>query len=715
MKKALYLSVAAVSLFAMIFAGCDGGSQVISNDYEPISAPKNLKATAQPGINVITWDVVKDAKDGYEVTRKDTVTGEVKTFAPTTPYYADKVGFTNPLVNERKYTYTVVAKSGSDLRNGEATTDVTAVIPGRDAADVVAAPVDIAFKPIVYGGQDKLEVTWTGDANLNYSVYYVYSDGTVPLVYNLYPIEGTSLKRQTIPFMGGDTTVKITVKWDEQEYYKSAEGSKTFTGTGSRLPGAYDFKVTPAATGIYTLTWTAIDGADAYDIWRAELISGSIEFTEWKEGVKFDGYEAAWPGATLGEWKSIDTASKKKDGNVYTLTDSVDDTSKRYIYGIVAKNTESEAKSGLATKITDAIVQNIATTFSTSNIVQTKDAAGNPYLTINVDAQNGETLILERAEAVYATADATEPESIGAYTAVSGGTNAGTSYTWVDTPAIRASYRYKLTASKGGLSSEKTAPVNTGAYTPFVNYISASAAPVNVYSIQISLDATDAYPEETFSADIYRVEVDKLTNGKPVGVWTASPINGATKVSFDTLSGDGYIDAGDVTWLGKFYTYHVVLTSTKGTTIKTLTTQDKTGYVSAPSASYSYNYKYTTNNADTVKAVYVEGTQSGDNPYLKLLDGADAIVVLSTDTSTILTSSTISRVTASTGALDNNVPQYAYVAQFTKSALENLNTTSTPKTYSVVIPTNVNGSAGTREIMTFTVTNKVIGNAPSGW
>ncbi|MDR0707319.1 MAG: fibronectin type III domain-containing protein [Treponema sp.] len=140
MKKAFYLSVATVLLFAVIFAGCDSGglTQEIENKqtFPALPAPQNLKAVVKPGAIVIGWNVVGDAA-GYAVYRKDAethVSKRVGDLGADQTHYQDKVGYSNQLVDKRTYTYTVVAKGrdvGADylLLNGSASIDATANIP----------------------------------------------------------------------------------------------------------------------------------------------------------------------------------------------------------------------------------------------------------------------------------------------------------------------------------------------------------------------------------------------------------------------------------------------------------------------------------------------------------------------------------------------------------------------------------------------------------
>ncbi|MDR1218796.1 MAG: hypothetical protein LBK73_04215 [Treponema sp.] len=559
MKKALYLSAATALLFAMIFAGC--GVQEISQDYATISAPKNLKATAQPGFNLITWEASKDAEGGYEVYRKDAVTGEVKKIAPTgTLYVADKAGLENELVGGRKYTYRVISKSGGDLplRNGEASVDVTATIPAQGDASVVAAAApaatDIAFTPSSDGTQ--LEVTWPGNENLSYSASYAYNDGTAgtaPFEFTG-SVTGTSLKRLSFPLVGGPTTVKITARWDRDDYYKSAEASKTDTFVSSILPEVNNFAVANAESGIYTITWNAVTGATGYDIWKAEILNNPVS--------------GNLSGMTLGAWGSIATASATKDGNTYTLVESGVDVSKPYLYGIIAKNTD--AKSSLKTVSTTAIFSP-SLSISYFNLTQLSDANGKPQLKIEVNVAGGETVTnLERAEAVYESASSANPKSVGAYTPLTVGASANGNYVWLDQPAIRASYAYKMTIQKNGLSKDIVGYYNTNAYTPFLGNsitLTASAAtvPANYSSMSIKFSNYYGYRDD-INADIWQMETDM--SGNPITAATQWE-KIATGVTYATLSSTvGYIKSGLTP--SKYYKYRVELTSTENGVPKTL-------------------------------------------------------------------------------------------------------------------------------------------------
>ncbi|MDR1074227.1 MAG: hypothetical protein LBL45_11245 [Treponema sp.] len=559
MKKALYLSAATALLFAVIFAGC--GVQEISQDYATISAPKNLKATAQPGFNLITWEASKDAEGGYEVYRKDAVTGEVKNITPTGKLYvADKVGLENELVGGRKYTYRVISKSGGDLplRNGEASVDVTATIPAQGDASVVAAPAatDISFTPTSDGTQ--LEVTWLGNENFSYSASYAYNDGTpgtAPFEFTG-SVTGTSLKRLSFPLVGGPTTVKITAQWDRDDYYKSAEASKTETVVSSILPDVSSFSVTTAESGIYTIQWNAITGATGYDIWKAEILNNPVS-----GGGNLTGM-------TLGAWASIATASATIDGSQYTLVESGVDVSKSYLYGIIAKNTD--AKSSLKTVSTTAILSP-SLSITSFNITQLSDANGKPQLKIEVNVANGETVTkLERAEAVYESTTASTPKSVGAYTSLAVGASANGNYVWLDKPAIRASYVYKMTITKNGLSKDILDSYKSGAYTPFLGNsitLTASAAtvPANYSSMSIKFSNYSSYRDD-IKADIWQMETD--ASGNPIDAATQW-VKIAPDVTYATLSSTaGYIQSGLAP--AKYYKYRVELTSTEGNVTKTL-------------------------------------------------------------------------------------------------------------------------------------------------
>ncbi|MDR1220984.1 MAG: hypothetical protein LBK73_15440 [Treponema sp.] len=689
MKKALYLSVATALLFAMILAGCDGAQDIFQErDYAAIPGPKNLKATPLRGINVISWDVEKDARAGYTVVRKDTVTGEPRTFttSQSQPYYVDRVGFDNLLVDKRKYTYTVVANSGTDLnlRNGSSSVDVTATIPLRTDADVVAAPeeADIEFAPTADG--KRLAVIWNAKEYIGYSAFYTIGDGTVP--FTITDTEQTSegnvslLKRQTVPLVGGKTTVKITAKWDSNDYYASDEVSKSYDGTTTLLPNvaSYDynfgdpkgFYVEQTASNIYTIKWDAINGATdggaGYDIWKAEVKSG-------------DSPSSLADGTlTLGDWTPVATTSASKNGNTYTLIENIsgEDTSKTYIYGIIAKNSAAKSSS-LTTYIVYAITQSIATTFTSANIVETKDADGKPQLTINVDVADGEAVTLARATVTIADGI----PSVGAYTAVTGGTSVGARYTWIDKPAIRDSYNYKLTVTKGGVSKDIVVEKNNGSYTSSLeSYITVStqAAPANVYSIKISLSGSLAYTDD-LKADIYQAESN--SNGVPVNPTGWEKITTAAPQTYETLSTDGFIKSSLT--VGAYYVYRVVLTSTENTG-KTFNVTSQSSAV-RPSVAYNPS-SFTWNPVATADSsvIYTSlGSATGDSDNLKTLLGAKVFVV-EYDSTTYEYKKVASGLSATIDKAGStavgSVPAYKYFTSFTTADLNALNTGAS-KTY----------------------------------
>jgi hypothetical protein len=169
--------------------------------------------------------------------------------------------------------------------------------------------------------------------------------------------------------------------------------TKTFDVAATLLANVVHFNVIGKETGSYTITWDAVEGATGYDIWKAELIGNIMDDGSYEDGDV--GYEAHWPSATLGEWKPVigtlfkNTAEyegKYKDeygeektytynASSYTFTESEVDTSKKHFYGIVVKNSDSGAKSGLSTKIVNAIADPaIATNLLPANIVETEGA-----------------------------------------------------------------------------------------------------------------------------------------------------------------------------------------------------------------------------------------------------------------------------------------------------------------------------------------------------
>ncbi|MDR1220006.1 MAG: fibronectin type III domain-containing protein [Treponema sp.] len=737
MKKALYLSVATALLFAVILAGCQDGLQETLNEqirtYPALPAPKNLKTTVSPGAIVIGWDAVKDAAS-YEVYRRDTVTQQSRQIASLTvaqTSYIDKVGYDNYLADGRKYTYTVVALgktvgSNNVILNGEATVDATAQIPPRGSDEVITAEAikELASRVIVNtNGQDTLEVTWIGDPLLIYSALYTYGNGTVPLRYNLWNdgngggnILGSVYKRHAIPLVGGATTVEITAKWEDndREYYKNVVETETFEAAATLLANVKNFDVTAKETGIYTITWEAVEGAGSglagYDIWKAELIGNILDDGSYTDGDV--GYEADWPSATLGEWEPV-IGTLSRDGNKYTLIETREDvdTSKKYFYGIVAKNSDSGVKSGLSTKIVNAIVvPAIATTFVNGDIVEIKGANGKPQLIISVDVVAGETVTkLERAEAVFASAAAAEPQSVGGYAElpVATRTNIGAYSTWIDTQtAIRASYAYRLTITKdGGYTKEIVAYKKDGSYTPFIDKVTVSVAPAlaKVYSLKISLDSTLAYTGDLTMVNVYQAEVNSTGATILESAWTPVTIP-AAQSTYEKLSTVGFIQSGLTA--GKYYAYRVVLTSKDGENPEKTVSNPASSDGIQPSVASPSSTGWAKAVGTVRSGIALSGSADDDPPELTKLEKAKVFVV--DDTYKKVTGAAYETIIDKAGSVDMANPDiaaYSYFILFSNtdlSALKDTGANPKLKTYYLVAENNT-GVYADSDFSTFTV------------
>jgi hypothetical protein len=709
MKKALYLSVATAALFALILTGCEEGGvgdQKIIEDYAAIPAPKNLKAIARPGANVVSWDPVADATD-YEVSRRDGETGEVKKLYLTGAYVLDRVSFDNDLANNHKYTYTVIAKVAGRLRNNSASVDVTANIPDRgETATVVTAPEATAVEvKEVEGvnGSTGLEVIWPSDSLLKYSVAYTHGGGDLPLGYTLKSPElsGTTWLRQTVPLVGGKTTVKITAKWDDNNYYPQKTVTKEYTATGAPLPAVNSFNVSNYPyDGTYTLTWSKLEGATGYSVWKADGI-----------GIGFDVNDKLVYNA-LGDWKAVDISGALLNGNTYTLKETVSaaDASKTYLYGIIARNGTAKSTS-LKTTTTDPVTSQIYNYFSSSSIVESKDANGEPQLLITVTAADGETLSLSRADTVYEyDQDGNASlKSVGAYAPVTGTPSViGNEYTWIDNPAIRASYAYKLTVTKDANTQEIVRYKNNGSYTLSISSgISVSASPgtTEAYSIDVSLTDSLNYTDD-LKVDVYQAEAADQNSFTPVTIWEKLTV---TPLTFKDVTEGKKFTKGGLT-PGKYYIYRIALTSDKAAG-KTLYTGDSfwNSYTSTrPSVAPSVDWIVATAGANNL-GIY---TTSADTRLLK----TKVYVATNAGTSsspvyekvTSIPNRIIDKV-PEVGISDPSVPsgEYYYVA-FTQAQLKGLNNTPTTKTYYLVTEASNGDLTALWSSHSFSVTNGTV-------
>lgn len=185
MKKTLWKCAAAFfAVGALLTSGLLGCSDTVTPEKEDyivrLEKVENFKAKAYPGVTVLTWRPVLDAK-GYEIYREaigDNMAPEFKLLAsvdgvyggtktdPTTSSYSDRIGLENDWRNGYKYRYYIKAVSGTNntLRaaavdkwtvigsSDYTTVEVTAANPGYGADVVYKVPSNKNFAGFNYAG-----------------------------------------------------------------------------------------------------------------------------------------------------------------------------------------------------------------------------------------------------------------------------------------------------------------------------------------------------------------------------------------------------------------------------------------------------------------------------------------------------------------------------------------------------------------------------------
>ena len=189
MKKMLRGIAASLSLAAIVgFAGCSSDVQSYSSQIDTVlelSAP-DVKATAYPGMNYVSWTPVANAKGYYLYVSIDGHQVDTQTFdASADLYYID-----DSVKPDSVYTYRVEATSKTSTGRAVVTENamssavsINSIVPdystkplelykfesgSRDTKYVVSESNINAF----LDAQNKIAVTFPGKAYLKYNVYY---------------------------------------------------------------------------------------------------------------------------------------------------------------------------------------------------------------------------------------------------------------------------------------------------------------------------------------------------------------------------------------------------------------------------------------------------------------------------------------------------------------------------------------------------------------
>jgi hypothetical protein len=575
------LAVLIFAALALVLVGCKQPvtdttvTEIKINEKHTLPAPGNVKVTAYPGVNVVTWDLVKDA-DSYTVIRTDSK-GKVEDLGTDEAIgYLDQVSFSNQLINGETYTYTVKANS-SFYNTSLATAQAEATIPARTNAAVspvkVPAEAGITVTAAALNGADFLEVLWEDAADTvsfaNYSVDYLYSSeaGTASSLKGSITSDSANkspIHRVLFPLIGGTPVIKVTGSWGSDAYYAPVSVTKTAAAvTPTVLPQVTGVSANRSTTGPKTtvdLTWNKVGGATGYSVYRSERASTSSSISSGNGDI------LSWQGVDVG-------TPVTENGTSLKAQDTNADLDKNYIYLIVATNTAgAKSSSPGISNVVAAASETLATPVVSVNIsdVTTKKVA------VSWDIEDGVTYTLART---VITQDSGSSWIEGTYESVTtvSDTKADNQRTVITTlPDYRQSYRFKLTATKGGLTKTGTAIINTNPFNATgvsVNNFSAiPSSTAKALNITVQLGYQEYFDD--LSAKLYRAESN--SNGTEIGAWTAV----GSDQSFDANNRQ-FVYTNSSLDPTKYYVYKVEIYT--GTTSKTLLVRT-TGLFTTPPA-----------------------------------------------------------------------------------------------------------------------------------
>ena len=237
---------------------CDTCGAVLAPTITSVYASSDGSASAQTRVK-ITWTAV-DGADGYKLYRSTSIDGEytlVKTITDgsTTSYTNSglELGVT--------YYYKVLSYTGDVCTN---------------LSEAAYAPACATFTSVYASGTDRVRLIWNAvDGASGYQIWRADSeDGEYKII-------------KTIT--SGDTTAYTNTGLDaDQTYYYKIRAYAT-ADDGSRVYGAYSdvtsvttvyvgsttMTATSYSSGIAKLAWSAVDGAEGYQILRADSEDGT--------------------------------------------------------------------------------------------------------------------------------------------------------------------------------------------------------------------------------------------------------------------------------------------------------------------------------------------------------------------------------------------------------------------------------------------------------
>ncbi|MDR2393837.1 MAG: hypothetical protein LBD93_06760 [Treponema sp.] len=527
MKKTLLkIFLTLLAGVGIVLTSCEQ-PQFSSEVYPTTSLEKPVvSAQSWNGAVVLSWTPVANA-GSYKVVRKDNETNLTSDVSPLGTLHAvDKMGFSSTLKDGGSYTYTVEAVSAdaSDktllVNSVSNPVTVSATIPARSPTIVAAPSADaVTVGPYVDEAStpdtEYLEVYWNVGSDLenkkeellySYKVEYSYGDGQVlPFSYDNedLPNLGPYSKHVKFPLVGGESTVKITASWDSDNYYAPASVSIPYTGAPTLLPAVSSLNVdsTPA-DGSLTLTWSAVTGATGYDVYKAEITSGG------PSGNSFINNISQLNGATIGEYETVSADSYQNGTTVY-VTDSGYDSSKKWLYIVIAKN-ESARSSKPALYVRDKTDSSINVSFSISPV---KDIDGNWVVSVFWTKKEGVSYKLSRAPVEVDSSSPSMVTKVGTYVEIAQDnlTDNGKEVIYLDQDLpVAQSYRYLLVGTKDGNTKKVTQDLTASPFTKVINVPFLTAVishPTKLYHFRITPVKPLNYEDltyEIYAASVYQ-------------------------------------------------------------------------------------------------------------------------------------------------------------------------------------------------------------------
>jgi hypothetical protein len=603
--KALGAVTLALLGMTLLLAGCENAvtnpeSVTTGVSIPQLPAPGNVRAVAYDGIVFVSWDVVKDAT-GYNVYRRDSETGavfvgsawNVSTAAPTS--FIDTVSFTNPLVNGRSYTYTVVALSGQStgddysstgmspyggdaqtlVLNSVASAAVGAKVPDR-ATYTIPAPTALETSIVRGGsfGSDALEqvlVVWKAELNAKYDVSYTFGAGDVAYTYylNANNIDGAGSELGSVkfPLVGGSTKITVGPYFTGgRDFYKTgAPITKELNESLSTLP-VVSLSGTPARDGPnVVIKWNevtgAASGAAGYAVYKAEFERATSTNYD-------DDYGLTANIAIKSNWASVPITAAVLSGTTYTAVDYGVPLDKDYVYLIIAQNgtIKSNPTRFFIGKDT------LATAPSTWTITPVDN---NTKVQVAFPVETGKTYALARTVVTFTddaiantVTDTTTPATIGDWTPVTATVSDNPAYkVFIDTPAKRSFYQYRLNVTESGVTKSYyknlyTAPFAGTVNSAFASYQGVASSSTIYKAITLKFNFTASDTDLFFN--VYRAIWDNTANGVTTtyAKITATPV-AITQAIIDY----GWDDTATTLTVGTYYSYRFeVLSSASATT-----------------------------------------------------------------------------------------------------------------------------------------------------